>query len=287
MRELWFYKFYGNEYIKHHPKEAILPDRNVIFKGDEYSLIQRDDVHGLIEDDNGRTQVVNVTDLKRGFGKHTPGHRDGFFDVSGDNAIYAGQWIFIPARKEYEDEYVTKFELAVVCAILTDDRLQVYRAMDGSEVYVKDENVLPLSKDNQEMLNSKGPFRKFKEASANNLPMKAKAYALGGTYARLCAGLFDNQDLTSIKRALSKKRPKTVSFQTSKTQTQTETQGQVKEPDVGKTRVRPKREDVLEHPEETIERSDDIPAFYATEDSGLGVAVIAVAAVALVILAAG
>ena len=85
----------------------------MIYKGNEYALLQRDDVNGLIEDDDGHTEVVKVKDLKPGFKKHTPGHRDSFFDVSGDNSIYAGQWIFMPARGKYQEEYQTKFELAV------------------------------------------------------------------------------------------------------------------------------------------------------------------------------
>jgi len=291
VRELYFYKLFGQEFYTKHPKEVLLPDSNVIYKGDEYALLQRDDVNGLIEDDDGRTQVVKVQDLKPGFKKHTPGHRDSFFDVSGDHAIYAGQWIFMPARGKYQEEYQTKFELAVVCAILEGDRLQVYRAMDGTEVYVKDEDILPLSKDNQILLNSKKEFRRFKEAAAHNLPMKCQAFELGSTHARLCAGLFDNQDLKSIKRALSgKTNPGKVRFQKTVSQTgggESTVKGDTKpEIEVGQRQIGlPKT--VVPKTMEQVEAEEE-RTFYDEDDSGMGVGLVTIALVAAAIaLAAG
>ena len=162
----------------------IMPDKNVIYEGNEYALLQRDALNGLIEDDDGATQVVKIADLKPGFRKQTKGHQDGFFDVSGDTSIYAGQWVFVPARDSVAKEFDTKFELAVVCAILTDDRVQVYLAMDGEEKYVRDDDLLPLSKENQEILNSKNQFRKFKEAKQAFKPAFAIQQIFGGPLRR-------------------------------------------------------------------------------------------------------
>ncbi len=55
VRELYFYKMLGQDYWNKHGSEPIQPDRNVIFKGDEYTLLQRDQHNGLIEDDLGKT----------------------------------------------------------------------------------------------------------------------------------------------------------------------------------------------------------------------------------------
>ncbi len=268
VRELYFYKTFAYLYESKHPKQELVVGGNVVFKKQNYALIQRSDDHALIENDDGRTQVVKVKDLERGFTKQTVGHTDGFFDVSGDLSLYSGQWVFMPARREIEDKYDSKWELAVVCGILQGDRVEVYRALDGTDYFVADENVLPLSKGNQEILNSHAQFKRFKDAVVHKDAKKALAYAFGSTHARLCAGLWDNLDLNQIKKMIDEKAKPDQTKGKSNLDGPKEDEGHVGHETVG---YRPEVPKTMEQVEEGE------PDIYDADDSGIGAGLVVVA----------
>ena len=123
------------------------------------------------------------------------------------------------------------------------------------------------------------------------MPMKCQAFELGSTHARLCAGLFDNQDLKSIKRALSgKTNPGKVRFQKTVSQTgggESTVKGDTKpEIEVGQRQIGlPKT--VVPKTMEQVEAEEE-RTFYDDDDSGMGVGLVTIALVAAAIaLAAG
>ena len=111
--------------------------------------------------------------------------------------------------------------------------------------------------------------------------MKARSYELGGEWAYLCAGIFANQDLKSIRKALQEKtKPPHQEQQKTKTKISKVKVKTIKETDVGQAQI-----GLAEKQAEPFIRS------YVTEeadgDSGLGAGVILLAAAAVILLAAG
>ena len=95
VRELFFYKLYGDEWEIKHPKE-LRAGTQVLYKGFPYTLIQTDSgtSKAMIEDNAGNIQVVPHGDVTRGMGKTTQGKKDSLFETQGAN-IHTGQWVWV------------------------------------------------------------------------------------------------------------------------------------------------------------------------------------------------
>ena len=172
LRELFFYKADAVEFQRAHPKSAILPGRNVVFKGSDYILIETNGVNALIEDTKGRTSVVGYGDLKRGVGKSTPGKGDDFFDKSGGQSLYAGQWVMAPSRPTVLDKWGVSKELAVIFQIERDGKV------DGEGYRVEERELEPFPPNFQSLYSSKQPFKLFKLAALEGDQEKTTRFEL-------------------------------------------------------------------------------------------------------------
>ena len=192
LRELFFYKSKAVEFEYDHPKNAILPGRNVVFKGDDYILIETNGVKALLEDIKGRTKVVGYDDLSRGVGKSTPGQGDDFFDKSNGNSIYAGQWVLAPARPDVKAEYGVSKELAVIYQIEKDGKVDAFYAMDGKGYRLLESQVDPFPPNFQSLYSSKQPFKLFKMAATEGDMEKTMRFELGSKYVEICLNEYEH-----------------------------------------------------------------------------------------------
>ncbi len=192
MRELFFYKTEAVEFQKSHPKSAILPGRHVLYKGSDYILIETNGVNALIEDTKGRTSVVGYGDLKRGVGKSTPGKGDDFFDKSGGQSLYAGQWVMAPSRPAVLDKWGVSKELAVIFQIERDGKVDVFYCLDGEGYRVEERELEPFPPNFQSLYSSKQPFKLFKLAAVEGNMKHTKRNELGSRYTEICLGEYDH-----------------------------------------------------------------------------------------------
>ena len=216
VRELFFYKSKAVEFASSHPKDAILPGRNVVFKGEDYMLIETNGVKALLEDIKGRTKVVAYDDLSRGVGKSTPGHGDDFFDKSNGNAIYAGQWVMAPARPEVQDQYGVDKELAVIFQIEKDGKVDAFYCMDGKGYRLLESQVEPFPPNFQSLYSSKQPFKLFKLAATEGDMEKTTRFELGSKYVEICLNEYEHtlKYLGSAEPPEEGPEKKTVSIET-------------------------------------------------------------------------
>ena len=185
IRELYFYKEAGAGYIDDHPKDDIYPGRSVVYKGDDYTLIQTNKDRSLIEDTAGKTLVVDKTTLKPGVGNSTAG-KGGDFEKSNRHALYAGQWVMVPARNDVSSEFAVERELAVIFQIHKEGRIPVFFALDGSTEYVHELDIDVYDEDMQMLFSAKKPFKLFKMAAVEGDEQKAIRYELGSQFSRIC-----------------------------------------------------------------------------------------------------
>ena len=185
IRELFFYKQKGYNYEKEHPKEAIFPGRDVVFKGDDYVLIQTNGTNALIEDHKGGTKIVEHDALGRGIGKSTPGQGDGLFNKSNGKALYAGQWVMVPSREVVQEQYSVDRELAVIYEI-GKGQIPVFHCIDGKGGYVAEKNILVFPPNMQMLYSSKQPFKLFKLAALEGDQEKTSRFELGSKFAQIC-----------------------------------------------------------------------------------------------------
>jgi len=92
----------------------------------------------------------------------------------------------VPARPSLRYDYETNIELAVVNRIAANKQTLVFYAWDGEIAYVDDAQLQLISKDFQELYNSK-PFNGFRAAAIEGTK-KTVRLALGKTYPMVCIG---------------------------------------------------------------------------------------------------
>ena len=160
--------------------------RRVIYNGVSYILLRCQGAKALLEDANGKTIIVDTRKLSRDMGSSTPGRYDDGFLTSGQNAIYTGQWVYVPARSFLRYDYETDIELAVVNRIVKNSKTLVYYAWDGQLEYVDDAQLQLISKGFQELYNTK-PFSQFRAAAVDGTK-KTERFALGKSYPMVCIG---------------------------------------------------------------------------------------------------
>ena len=186
LRELFFYKYDGATKLSNVQTKPFFAGRRVIYGEVSYILLSCTGGKALLEDANGKTIIVNKSDLTRDMGDSTPGRYDDGFITSGQNAIYTGQWVFVPARPSLRYDYETNIELAVVNRIAANSQTLVFYAWDGKIAYVDDAQLQLISKAFQELYNSK-PFNGFRSAAIDGTK-KTERLALGKTYPMVCIG---------------------------------------------------------------------------------------------------
>lgn len=186
LRELFFYKYDGKTPMTQVHTKPFFAGRRVIYKDTSYILLSNRGGKALLEDANGKTIIVDTQKLSRDMGDSTPGRYDDGFLTAGQNAIYTGQWVYVPARPFLRYDYETNIELAVVNRLCKNKVTLVYYAWDGKIEYVSDAQLQLISKGFQELYNTK-PFMQFRSAAIEGT-QKTERFALGKTHPMVCIG---------------------------------------------------------------------------------------------------
>ena len=267
VRELFFYKKQGDEFENEHPNEPIIPGRFVICKGRVYVLIQRNGGKALIQNDLGKTQVVDVKLLTRGVGKSTLGFNDDMFMSSNSGAFYAGQWIMAPARLWVSEQWSTDLELAVIYNVYKDSKLEVAFCIDGVIDYVEQTDCAVLGPNMQIDYSKKQEFKLFKDAAVHGNPDNTKRFELGSKFALICT-----LDRTESLRVLGHKGPVRREIRDYLTEV---------DPALEKTQVGNNAKEIVDAKEELFQKTgvkldhnllleDETEPYYATVDEGGG-----------------
>jgi hypothetical protein len=201
VREIYFYKQAGEQFHQRHPKEPLYAGRNVICKEKEYTLIHRDLKKALIQDVEGNTLVVNVSQLSRGEGYSTTGKGDSMFDTAGPT-LYQGQWAMIQARPSVTETYGNSTELGIVYRVLRSKKIEVFLAIDGMDHVVNDGEVYPFDADIQQLYSAEPSFKQFKKAAIMGDEHATVRFKLGPEFLELCLG-----DETETIRVLTTDEP--------------------------------------------------------------------------------
>ena len=207
VRELFFYKLYGDEWEKEHPQRE-RAGTQVLYKKLPYTLIHTNSqtAKAMIEDAAGNIQVVPYGDITRGKGKTTQGKKDSGFDTQGSN-IYSGQWVWVPARSEIRAKYPTLIELGVVGNVMSNNHVEVYCAMDGFYGLYRESDVQIADKALQSAFNVKQSFKQFREGAVEGKQAKTQRLELGSQFAAMLV----DQGETGIDKSQPPqlKKPKT------------------------------------------------------------------------------
>ena len=166
------------------------PGTEVIYGGELYHIVRCEGGKALIEDEHGQRKVCSLDKLKKGRVTHTNSwnYRQGAefmggFSADGAARIYAGQWVWVPARYSLVERAVTTHELACVWKI-QEDGVYCFLGIDGAVATV--DEVWPLHDDLADVLNKKRTFLQFKEASVTGGDTVTRA--LGPTDLLVCLG---------------------------------------------------------------------------------------------------
>ena len=170
------------------------PGTEVVLNDELYHIVKCEGSMALIEDEHGQQFTVSIEKLKRGRLKHNNvwNYQTGKpflsgFEADGAATIFAGQWVWVPARAEIMEAGTSTHELAMVWK-LEGDGVHVILAIDGVERTFREGTFHPVSDDLVELMSQRKIFNIFKrevleggDTLTHNLGQYELLFCLGKT----------------------------------------------------------------------------------------------------------
>ena len=166
------------------------PGTEVLLDDERYHVVTSVGQTVTIEDEWGWQSTVDISKLTRGRVTHTQSHNyqpntgkltAGFIN-SGEDAIYAGCWLWVSAR---DLGYPAGKEL--VCVQYIHNKVHVFHALDGEKGSFEEDEVALVSDEFKQLFNDNSTFAEFRGFAMAGYDMRR--VACGKEYPLLCIGV--------------------------------------------------------------------------------------------------